>query len=134
MTLSVLYVTLSVLYVPAQNFRMKNKATSAYYSRVFNRRCDEYTNTGNLCLPTTIPIHNLDRSASNSRVSTAAVEACYIIRYKLCERNKHQAQTTMLEPAPYCSREILIQLGVEPLLRTGIEIGSTIKIRIKRIA
>ena len=36
----VLYVTLSVLYVPAQNFRMKNKATSAYYSRVFNRRCE----------------------------------------------------------------------------------------------
>ena len=36
----VLYVTLSVLYVPAQNSRMKNKATSAYYSRVFNRRCE----------------------------------------------------------------------------------------------
>ena len=57
----------------AQNFRMGNRVASAYYSRVFNRRCDEYTNTGNLCLPTTIPIHNLDRSASNSRVSTAAV-------------------------------------------------------------
>ena len=40
MTLSVLYGTLSVLYVPAQNFKMKNKATSAYYSRVFNRRCE----------------------------------------------------------------------------------------------
>ena len=67
-------------------------------------------------------------------MSTAAVEACYIIRYKLCERNKHQAQTTMLEAAPYCLREIFIQLGVEPLLRTGIEIRSTMKIRIKRIA
>ena len=134
----VLYVTLSVLYVPAQNFKMKNKATSAYYSRVFNRRCN-YSLAATLaivpdCTPKAIPVQNLDRSASNSRVSTAAVEACYIIRYKLCERNMHQAQTTMLKPAPYCSREIFIQLGVEPLLRTGIEIGSTIKIRIKRIA
>ena len=75
----VLYVTLSVLYVPAQNFRMKNKATSAYYSRMFNRRCDEYTNTGNLCLPKAIPIQNLNRSASNSRVSTAAVEVSSIL-------------------------------------------------------
>jgi hypothetical protein len=40
-----------------------------------------------------------------------------------------------LEPSPYCSREIFMQLGVEPLLlRTGIEIGSTTKIRIKLIA
>ena len=51
-----------------------------------------YTNTGDLCLPRTIPVRSFDRSASNSRVSTAAVEACYIIRYKLCERNKLEVE------------------------------------------